>query len=204
MKDKYYRKVEKQTDNPYLNLYQIDAIDREGKGFSYYYASRRDENHVRLKTMDEIPEGLVIYAVTEEEAPRLVVIREYRYPIGDYIYALPAGLIDAGESAGEAAAREMLEETGYDFAEYTGGEAGFRRPFYIAPGLCDEATSTVFGTAKVSRAGQQSETEERIEVILADKKMVKEILRKEKVSMRGAYLMMLFLSTVETPFDFMQ
>ncbi len=203
MKNKYYKKVEKQTDNPYLNLYQIDAIDREGKEFGYYYASRRDKDHLRLKTMDEIPEGLVIYAVTEEETPRLVVIREYRYPIGDYIYALPAGLIDDRESAGEAAAREMLEETGYDFTEYAEGESGFRRPFYIAPGLCDEATSTVFGTVKVASEGQQCETEERIEVLLADKHMVKEILRKEKVSMRGAYLMMLFLSTDETSFDFL-
>ncbi len=80
---------------------------------------------------------------------------------------------------------------------------GFRRPFYIAPGLCDEATSTVFGTVKTENMGQQCEQQERIDVILADKTMVREILKKEKVSMRGAYLMMLFLGTSENPFSFL-
>ncbi len=121
---RYYKKIEKQSDNPYLNLYHIDAIDCEEIVFDYYFATRRTEENLRLKTLDEIPEGIVIYAVTEEETSRLVVIREYRYPIGDYIYALPAGLIDGGESAGEAATREMLEETGYRFVEYTEGGLG--------------------------------------------------------------------------------
>ncbi len=204
MMKKYYKNVEKQTDNPYLNLYRIEAVDSEEKEFGYYFASRRKEDNLRMQTQDDTPEGVLIYAVTEEASPRLVVIREYRYPIGDYIYALPAGLIDDGETAGEAAKRELLEETGYHFAEYTEGDACFRRPFYIAPGICDEANPTVFGTVKDMTEGQQCETQERIEVILADKDMVRNILRKEKVSMRGAYLMMLFLSTRDNAFDFIE
>jgi 8-oxo-dGTP pyrophosphatase MutT (NUDIX family) len=44
---------------------------------------------------------------------RIVIIKQYRPPIGVYCLELPAGLIDAGESAGEAALRELAEETGY-------------------------------------------------------------------------------------------
>ena len=40
-----YKKVKKQSDNPYLNLYKLDAVDREGKVFDYYFVSRRDEEH---------------------------------------------------------------------------------------------------------------------------------------------------------------
>lgn len=89
-----YKKVKKQSDNPFLNLYKLDAVDREGKVFDYYFVSRRDEEHIKLKTKDNTPEGIVVYAVTDEEKPRLLVIKEYRYPLDEYIYELPAGIID--------------------------------------------------------------------------------------------------------------
>ena len=40
---KHYRGIEKQTDNPFLNLYHIDALGRDGTPFHYYFASRNDE-----------------------------------------------------------------------------------------------------------------------------------------------------------------
>lgn len=33
---KHYRGIEKQTDNPFLNLYHIDALGRDGTPFHYY------------------------------------------------------------------------------------------------------------------------------------------------------------------------
>lgn len=57
-----YKKVKKQSDNPFLNLYKLDAVDREGKVFDYYFVSRRDEEHIKLKTKDNTPEGIVVYA----------------------------------------------------------------------------------------------------------------------------------------------
>ena len=60
-----YKKVKKQSDNPFLNLYKLDAVDREGKVFDYYFVSRRDEEHIKLKTKDNTPEGIVVYAVTD-------------------------------------------------------------------------------------------------------------------------------------------
>ena len=39
MKEKY-KGVQKLTDNPFLNLYHIDAVDTAGKAFNYYFASR--------------------------------------------------------------------------------------------------------------------------------------------------------------------
>ena len=60
MKEKY-RDVQKLTDNPFLNLYHIDAVDTDGKDFNYYFASRNKENNIKLKTHDVRPEGIVIY-----------------------------------------------------------------------------------------------------------------------------------------------
>ena len=138
--------TQKLTDNAFLNLYHIDAVDCAGRDFDYYFASRNDEEHIKLRTKNMNPEGIVIYAVTDEAQPRLVLIRQYRYPMDAYIYELPAGLVDAGETPGEAAAREMKEETGLDFTEYTGGQARYRRAFFMGQGFTDETSAAVFGT----------------------------------------------------------
>ena len=88
--------TQKLTDNAFLNLYHIDAVDCAGRDFDYYFASRNDEEHIKLRTKNMNPEGIVIYAVTDEAQPRLVLIRQYRYPLDAYIYELPAGLVTAG------------------------------------------------------------------------------------------------------------
>ena len=123
---KHYRGIEKQTDNPFLNLYHIDALGRDGTPFHYYFASRNDENNIKHKTHSMRPEGMAVYAVTED-GEKLVLVRQYRYPVNDYLYELPAGLIEPEETASEAACREMIEETGWKLEVYEGGEPAFRR-----------------------------------------------------------------------------
>ena len=46
----------------------------------------------------------------EKKLINLIMVRQFRYPLNDYIYELPAGLIDPGESIKETAIREMKEE----------------------------------------------------------------------------------------------
>jgi ADP-ribose pyrophosphatase len=49
---------------------------------------------------------------------RLVLVRQYRYPIGRTIVEFPAGKLDAGEDTLECARRELREETGYEAREW--------------------------------------------------------------------------------------
>ena len=121
MKEKY-RGVQKLTDNPFLNLYHIDAVDTAGKDFNYYFASRNKENDIKIKTHDIKPEGIVIYGVKLEDEPKLVLIKQYRYPL----YELPAGLVDGDETPAQAAVREMKEETGLSLEVYEGGAEFYR------------------------------------------------------------------------------
>ena len=179
---KHYRGIEKQTDNPFLNLYHIDALGRDGTPFHYYFASRNDENNIKHKTHS---------------------MRQYRYPVNDYLYELPAGLIEPEETASEAACREMIEETGWKLEVYEGGEPAFRRGFFLAQGLTDESGSMIFGTV-TENVGQQMENTEDIQVILADRQEVLRILREERVSMRCGLMLMQFLKTEpEAPFAFL-
>ena len=52
-----------------------------------------------------------VIAITE--AGNIVLVEQYRHPVGRTLIELPAGMIDAGETAEAAARRELLEETGH-------------------------------------------------------------------------------------------
>ena len=188
MRESHIESIEKQTDNKYLNMYHLGFHDRAGNPRDYYFATRNRDDQIKIRTHELKPEGICIYAVTKEEHPRLALVHEYRFPIDEYIYSLPCGLIDEGETPGQAAVREMKEETGFTFHEYDKGAAYLRRPFFLAPGFSDEP-----GTAIL------------IEVLLADKKEVRRILEEEKTSVRAAFLMHAFLrSDPGQPFDFLE
>lgn len=140
-------------------------------------------------------DGVVIYPVYRPDPGKLVVIRQFRYPVNGYIYEVPAGLVDAGEDPAEAAVREMKEETGLDFTLYREGSDALMRPFVQSQGMSDECDVTVFGYADgVLNPGAQEATED-IEVFLADKDEIRRILREELVSLRAAYLFMMFLNS---------
>ncbi len=69
-----------------------------------------------------------------DDAERVVLIRQYRYAAGGYIWELPAGVLDApGESPADCAVRELREEVGLVAREW--------RPLgtiVTTPGFCDE------------------------------------------------------------------
>ena len=197
--------VKKATENPFLNMYDVEFEDRLGNRRMYYLASRaaRTED-LKLKTHENHPEGVIIYCVYGENQDRLVLVRQYRVSIDDYIYEFPAGLVDEGETYAQAGIRELKEEPGVDFRPLEVDEM-YHKPFYTTIGMTDEACATVYGYAdgEVSRAGL--EDSEELEIVLADRTEAARILREERVSMNCGYLIMHFLHhTDEDPFYFLK
>lgn len=202
---KKYNKIGKLSNNRFLNLFKLDALTDRGREFEYYFVSRRKEDALKMLTKDNQPEGVVIYPIWKEEPDKIVMIRQYRYPLDDYLYELPAGLIDEGEQPWESAVREMKEETGLTFEVYQGGDKAWRNPFFMGAGFTDESCATVYGYAKGSFSKEQMEDTETIQVFLADKQEAARILREEKVSIRAAYLLMQFMqSDKKNPFSFLE
>ena len=204
-KNRRVRKVTQITRNRYLNFYNMDVVDTKGNPCVYNIASRsRDVESLKLSTRENPADGVVIYALYGEDMDQVVLIRQYRYSIGDYIYEFPAGLVDEGEDFQAAGIRELKEETGLDFAAYEDGESAFRRPFYLGAGLTDETSTSIFGFAGGEISDRLREDTESIEVLLVDKKEALRILTEERVSLRAAFLLMLFLqSKAEKPFGFL-
>ena len=82
----------------------------------------------------EVVEHADVVAVLPVAADgRLLLVRQYRLPAGRALLELPAGGVDPGEGIGQAAQRELQEETGHRARslERLGG-------FYVSPGYCTE------------------------------------------------------------------
>lgn len=200
----HYKKITKQTENKFLNLYKLDAINKKGDPFEYFFASRNSQDRLKMITKDLQPEGLVVYALLKEDPSKIVLIRQYRYPLDEILYELPAGLVDSGEKIEEAAIREMREETGLNLTIYQGGNPDFRRAFFMGAGFTDETSSTVFGWADGTKTTKLQEESEFIETVIVGKDEVRHILHNEKISLRCAFLLMLFLQSDEMdPFNFL-
>jgi len=65
---------------------------------------------------------------------RLLLIRQFRYPIGKFILELPAGKLDSGQTPLDTIAREIEEETGY-----VAGAITHECSFYTTPGFSNES-----------------------------------------------------------------
>ena len=64
---------------------------------------------------------------------RILLIRQFRYPIGKFILELPAGKLDSGQPPRETVARELEEEIGYKAAVLK-----YETAFYTTPGISNE------------------------------------------------------------------
>ena len=65
----------------------------------------------------EFPEWATAFALTEDN--KVILVKQYRHPVGEIIVELPGGCIDPTDKDQQTAiARELLEETGYAFTSY--------------------------------------------------------------------------------------
>lgn len=197
------RHVEKLTDTPYLNLYQFSTVQRSGKHSKYYVSSRaKDPQHLKAVDHHTRPDGVILYGVYGEQKDHLVLIRQYRYPIGGYVYEFPAGLLDEGETAAEAGIREMFEETGLNFRPMDGG--CYQRPFFTSVGMTDESCAMCFGYCDGEPTNAYQESSEDIQVVLADRDECRRILKEDNVAVMCAYMMMHFIASQGDPLEFVK
>lgn len=95
-------------------------------------------DHVRSPDGSELDMELVrhpgsVVLLAQPDPGRLFLVRQYRHAVGRWLWELPAGRIDPGESVAAAARRECHEEIGW-----VPGRLERLGAFYATPGYCDE------------------------------------------------------------------
>lgn len=194
--------IKKLTDNRYLNLYELDATFRDGSSAPYYVASRRPSvDSLKATAKDSNPDGVIIYGVYGEQKDKLVLVRQYRYPLNDYVYEFPAGLVDPGEDLMKAGVRELYEETGLHLTPLDAG--AYSHPFFTSIGMTDECCGTIFGYCSGTPTNLHQEGSEDIQVVLADREECRRILKEENVAIMCAYMLMHFIAAPGDPLTFL-
>lgn len=99
---------------------------------------RVEQDRVRLPngrdaTLDIVRHRGSVVLIPQPSRREIILVRQYRYAIGKWIWELPAGTLDPGEHARTAARRECAEEIGL-----APGKIEKLAEFYPTPGFCDE------------------------------------------------------------------
>jgi 8-oxo-dGTP pyrophosphatase MutT (NUDIX family) len=106
----------------------------------------------------ELPASVCAMPVTEDN--EVVLVKQYRHAIGEVVLEIPGGFIDAGEDMEKAVARELLEETGYEFTSYD-----YLGKIAANPGMLDNYTYLYLARGGKKTTLQQLDHNEDIELL---------------------------------------
>jgi ADP-ribose pyrophosphatase len=105
----------------------------------------------------------------------VLLVRQYRLPAAQYMWELPAGKVDEGETVAQAAKRELIEETGLRAKKWKKLTS-----FYPSPGFIQEKM-TIFLATGLTQGEASPMDDERIETRWFAKKELGEMIRKNKI-----------------------
>lgn len=104
------------------------------------------------------PGAVVILPVLDAE--RVVLLRNFRFVIGETLWEVPAGTVEPNEELEACAKRELLEETGYTAARWR--SLGY---LYASPGVMDEKLH-LFVAEGLTAGDAQPEADEQLEPVV--------------------------------------
>ena len=126
------------------------------------------------------------------EDPQLLLLRQYRYAAGGYIYEVPAGRLDGDESPVNCAARELKEETGCTAEKM---EPLFT--MFTTPGFTDEKIH-VFMATGLSHGETAREADEFADVVIMRLAEALELIRIGEIMDAKTALSILYVAGFKT------
>lgn len=169
------KKLEKIYQGKFLTYY-IGSFELENGGIKEYELVSRDPN-LTVETFGQNPPAGVGMVTFNVGKTKVLLQREFRPATNRWIYNFPAGLIDKGETALEAAKREIKEETGLELVKVD----AVLPPSYASQGTSDELMQIVIGEVEGEISGSCF-VEEEIKPAWYTKEEVKKLLEE------GAYM----------------
>lgn len=190
--------IKKLTDRKFLNLFEVVYKTDSGE-LKYEVASRKKVLDIEAEKLTADAVRIIPYFYDEDKKLKVVLIREFRYAINDYIYAVPAGLVDEDESPFEAAKRELEEEIGASVIglKLTEGAS------YSSAGMSDESIMCYEAEVKLEKK-QHLDKHEDISIGVVDLTQLENMLKTEKfclqsrLQLRGFLYKQKYLEKIKT------
>lgn len=150
-----FKSIKKVHEGTFVHRYDISYETKDGRKKIYEMISRNPH----IKTLEDLQKkeaNSVVLILHDESGEKLLLNREFRLSMGDWIYSFPAGLIEPGETPEETARRELKEETGLDLANIK----EILPLCYSAVGFSNETNLCAVGTATGTFQKSSSTVEE--------------------------------------------
>ena len=185
MKQNKVTKLKVLVETEYLSLYEAEYENKVGNMRTWTVASRKDNDTLQkqfFENKEDATDGVVI-AAYHKEKKKLVIIKQFRSPLNDYVYELTAGLIDKGEDAKSTIGRELMEETGLKIVDVIKNRGTDK--VYVSAGMTDESLALVYCTCEGEISDEHLEDDECIEAILVSQEEAKELIQSnEKIDVK--------------------
>lgn len=180
-------RVEKLTNKKYLNLYEATFELDNGKQINYQIVSRKQNLDLTKPNNSADAVRILPYFFDNGEL-KIVLIREFRFPINNYIYAVPAGLIDNDEDPIVSAKRELEEEIGASVVKIYQTE----KKSYTSVGMSDESIICFEAEVKLDKS-QKLEDREDISIVVVNLKELEKMLDTEDFGLQSKLQLRAFL-----------
>ena len=163
------KNIETLAETKFLSLYNANYTNKSGNEKTWTIATRKDKKTLEEQFFNgkEDKVDAVVILAYHKDKKKLVAIRQFRIPLNNYVYELPAGLIDNNDDIIPTVKRELKEETGLDLEEVIEDKIG--QKLYLSPGMTDESVSLVYCTCSGKISNENLEEDEDIETILLSK-----------------------------------
>jgi ADP-ribose pyrophosphatase len=132
--------------------------------------------HQGIETIREVfqhPGGAAVVPLLDNGD--VLLVRQFRYPMQEYLLELPAGKIDAGEAPDVTAARELAEEVGY-----SAGRLTKIAECYTTPGFCDEKLH-VYLAEDLTLVQTEPDEDEELEMVRLSVDELRELIRRNQI-----------------------
>ena len=173
-----FQGIKKGEEGRFITRYDLQYKTEDGQDKNYEIISRRKD----ITTFEELhgdkPDAVVLI-LTSPDGEKILLNKEFRMAAGMWGYNFPAGLIDPGEDAKTAAARELREETGLELISIE-DVIGLS---YSAVGFSNEMNVCVVGKCD-GEIRQSDSSFEEIEAAWYTREEVRELLKTERFAAR--------------------
>lgn len=176
----------------FLNLYDAEYENKKGMTKHWMIASRKDYDTLSAQYFHKGEEktDAVVIAALHKESEKLVLIKQFRLPLNDYIYELPAGLIDPNETPETTLGRELKEETGLELVSLVKAQD----KLYLSAGMTDESVCLMYCICTGEVSIDYLEADEDIEPFLVSREDAEKLLQSgEKLDIKTYLLLQSFV-----------